>query len=116
MTAPPTSRRVLGLLLLALATRAQAQEPTKEERPTGLPKKVDWRFTIDAGIGVFGFGNSLFTDVRPDPSGDLSDNWVESFVRPCSSVTYALYRSQLYGRFSVAGERTLAHIMDERLE
>ncbi len=29
--------------------------------------------------------NSLYTDVRPDPSGNLSDNWVESFVKPALS-------------------------------
>ncbi|MGH7586811.1 MAG: alginate export family protein [Gemmatimonadales bacterium] len=108
MTSPPMSRTLLGLLCLALAGQAQAQEPAEGERTTGLPKKVQWTFTLDAGLGVFGFDNSLYTDVRPDPSGDLSDNWVESFVRPGLSASYGLGRSQLYGRVSVAGERTFA--------
>ena len=108
MTSPSMSRWLAGLLFLATTGPLQAQEPAAEERPTGLPKKVDWTFHLDAGVGAFGFGNSLYTDVRPDPSGDLSDNWFESFVRPGISGTYALERSQLYGKFSVAGERTFA--------
>jgi hypothetical protein len=99
------SRLLLGAILLAAASPLNAQE---EEKPTGLPKKVQWTFTLDAGVGAFGFNNSLYTDVRPDPSGDLSDNWFESFVRPGLSGTYNLDRSQLYGRVSVAGERTFA--------
>src|SRR6185436_13860731 len=56
---------------------AAAAEP--EERSTGLPKPFAWTFNFDAGVGAFGFDNSLYANVRPDPSGDLSDNWSESF-------------------------------------
>ena len=55
-------------------------------RPTGLPKKVQWKFNLDAGLGAFGFNNSLYTDVRPDPSGNLSENWVERFPKPALSA------------------------------
>jgi hypothetical protein len=37
-----------------------------------LPGKVQWKFNFDAGIGAFGFNNSLYANVRPDPSGDLA--------------------------------------------
>src|SRR4051812_20324193 len=88
----------LGLLFLAGAGQARAQEATKaEERPTGLPSKVQWKFNLDAGIGTFGFNNSLYTNARPDPSGDLSENWVESFVKPGLSGIYRLSNSELYG-------------------
>jgi hypothetical protein len=102
----------LGLLLVG-AGRAQAQdtvstEAPAEERPTGLPSKVQWKFNLDAGLGGFGFNNSLYTDVRPDPSGDLSENWGETFLKPALSATYALTKGELYGAVSAVGERTVS--------
>jgi hypothetical protein len=101
---------VLGFLVLAGVGRVEAQDSASktEERPTGLPPKVQWKFNLDAGLGTFGFSNSLYTNVRPDPSGDLSDNWVESFVKPALSGTYRLSTSELYGAISAVGERTYA--------
>jgi len=87
---------------------ALAQETKAEERPIGLPKKVQWTFNFDAGIGVFGFSNSLYTDSRPDPSGDLSDNWVESYVKPAISGTIATGKSEIFAKVSAVGERTFA--------
>jgi hypothetical protein len=101
----------LGFMLVAGAARAVAQaakEPAKEERPTGLPKKPQWTFNFDAGFGAFGFGHSLYTDVRPDPSGDLSDNWLESFVKPALSGTLPAGKGELFGKISAVGERTYA--------
>jgi hypothetical protein len=91
--------------VLLAAGQARAQE---EERSTGLPKKVQWTFNFDAGLGLFGFAHSLYTDVRPDPSGNLSDNWLESFVKPALSASLATGKSELYGKASVVGERTFA--------
>jgi hypothetical protein len=101
---------VLGLLFLVGAGPALAQDTAAkaEQRPTGLPKKVQWKFNLDAGLGAFGFSNSLYTDVRPDPSGDLSDNWVESYAKPALSAILATGKSELYGAISAAGERTFA--------
>jgi hypothetical protein len=104
----------IAWLLCAGAAQAQAQDsvpaapPEEEERSTGLPGKVDWEFNFDAGLGTFGFSNSLYTNSRPDPSGDLSDNWVESYVKPAVSGTYGLGESELYGKLSAVGERTFA--------
>jgi hypothetical protein len=92
-------------MLAAVAGSAQAQEGV---RPTGLPKKWNLTFNFDAGIGAFGFANSLYTDVRPDPSGDLSDNWVESFVKPALSGSLALRKGELFAKISAVGERTYA--------
>lgn len=102
-----------GLLFLAGTGQAQARDSVSkaapaEERSTGLPKKVNWEFNFDAGAGGFGFNNSLYTDVRPDPSGDLSDNWFESFAKPKLSATYGLSKGELYGAVSAVGERTFA--------
>ena len=97
---------IAGLLLLAAYGDAGAQDSTA--RPTGLPGKVRWTFNFDAGFGAFGFANSLYLNVKPDPSGDLSDNWIESFVRPSLSAVLPTGKSELYGKFSAAGERTFA--------
>ena len=104
----------IGLLLLAAAGKAQAQDSVppapaeEEERSTGLPGKVDWEFNFDAGLGTFGFSKSLYTNSRPDPSGDLSDNWAESYLKPALSGTYGLGTGALYGKVSAVGERTFA--------
>ena len=103
---------VLGLLCLAGAGQALAQDSVPaapaEERPTGLPKKVTWKFSLGVGLGAFGFSNSLYTDVRPDPSGDLSENWFESYIKPGLSAAYPLGEGELYGAVSAVGERTFA--------
>jgi len=102
-----TRRIVLpGLFLAVVVGQARAQDSTA--RPTGLPGKVRWTFNFDAGFGAFGFANSLYLNVKPDPSGDLSDNWIESFVRPSLSAVLPTGKSELYGKFSAAGERTFA--------
>jgi hypothetical protein len=103
----------LGLLFLASTGQAQAQDSVAtpapaEPRPTGLPKNLQWEFNFDAGLGTFGFSNSLYTDVRPDPSGNLSDNWVEGFVKPKLSASHGLGKAELYGAISAVGERTYA--------
>ena len=92
----------LATLLVAGAASAAAQE----ERPTGLPQKWQWTFNLDAGLGAFGFHNSLYTNVKPDPSGDLSDDWVESFVKPALSARVATGKSEFFGKISAVGERT----------
>ncbi|HWC72994.1 MAG TPA: hypothetical protein VG454_03580 [Gemmatimonadales bacterium] len=95
---------LIGLVLITLAGQAVAQG--KDERSTGLPKKVQWTFNLDAGVGAFGFGNSLYTDVRPDPSGNLSDNWFESYGKPAISGLYKTSKGEFFGKFSAVGERT----------
>ena len=111
--------RITGLALLVIgSTQARAQEPApapspapvpaEEERFTGLPKRGTWTFNLDLGLGGFGFANSLYTNVRPDPSGNLSDNWAESFAKPAVSASFGLGQSELYGKVSAVGERTFA--------
>ena len=97
---------IVGCTLLTIAGQASAQR--KDARPTGLPTKFEWTFNLDAGLGAFGFANSLYADVRPDPSGDLSDNWLESFIRPGITGTIPAGKGAFVAKFSVVGERTYA--------
>jgi hypothetical protein len=111
---------VLSALCVLSAVGANAQEsepdpaptptpaPAEEERSTGLPDEGAWTFNLDLGIGAFGFANSLYTNVRPDPSGNLGDDWAESFAKPAVSVSFGLGRSELYVKASAVGERTFA--------
>jgi len=112
----------IGFILLIGSARAGAQEPAPapppppapapasegEERSTGLPQKGHWTFHLDAGLGGFGFAHSLYTDVRPDPSGNLGDNWAETFVKPALSARFGLGKSEVYGKLSAVGVRTFA--------
>jgi hypothetical protein len=99
---------LLGAVVVAGAGQVRAQDTASTARPVGLPKKFQWTFNFDAGIGVFGFANSLYTNAHADPSGDLSDNWVESFAKPSLSGSVGLEGGELYGAISAVGERTFA--------
>jgi hypothetical protein len=103
-------RTALGLVLLAtgISFAAAAEEEEKAAPPPGLPAGLDWTFNFDASWGVFGFANSLYTNPKPDnPSGDLSDNWMEGSIKPALSAEYKMKdSSQLYGKVSGVGVRT----------
>ena len=76
--------------------------------PPGLPAGFDWTFNFDATIGAFGFANSLYTNPKPDePSGDLSDDWLEASIKPALGAVYKMANaSEFYGKVSASGERT----------
>src|SRR5262245_3615021 len=95
---------VVLVLLMSCAGPALAAE--EEKRTTGLPAESHWTFNFDAGLGYFPFGTSLYTNARPDPSGDLSANWAESFAKPAISASFDVGKSQIYGKLSGVGERT----------
>jgi hypothetical protein len=101
--------KVHAAVLLALAAASvQAAEEEKPFVPPGLPAGIDWEFHFDATLGAFGFGNSLYTNPRPDdPSGDLTANWLEGSVKPALAGQYTFGNSsQIYGKVSGVGERT----------
>jgi hypothetical protein len=102
-----TRRKVHAAILLAFAA-ATAHAEDKPFVPPGLPDGIDWVFNFDATLGVFGFGNSLYTNPKPgEPSGDLGSNWWEASMKPALSGSYTMGgSSQIYGKVSAVGEGT----------
>src|SRR5262245_33928770 len=93
-------------IVLALTTTSALAD--KAISPPGLPSSVDWKLGIDASYGIFGFGNSLYTNPHPDdPSGDLSDNWQEAAVKAgIEGVYQRADTSEIYGKVSAVGVST----------
>lgn len=100
---------VSAMLTVAGAARAQDAAPPpaqEEERPTGLPKALEWTFNFDAGWGTFGFQNSLFTNPKEEVEESLSDQWFEGYIKPALSGSCTGSHGVLYGKVSAVGERT----------
>jgi hypothetical protein len=102
----------LPAVTLLTAMTAMAQDtaaPKPEERPTGLPSKISWKFNLDASWGSFGFGNSLYLDPKEGIRQNYGDHWFEGAAKPAISGTYTTTSSsEFYGKLSVVGERTYA--------
>lgn len=107
-TLPVCRKTPIAAILLALSSGLVCAEDDKAWSPPGFPSEVDWTFNFDASIGAFGFNNSLYTEPKPDDiSGDLTDDWIEGSVKPTFGGVYITGNSsQIYGKFSVVGERT----------
>jgi hypothetical protein len=124
MTLPPANapllctRRIASLVAaIALASNplaagaqenAAAEEEAAAPSPPGLPAGLDYTFEFGATLGAFGFGNSLYTNPKPDDiSGDLSDDWLEGSIKAGIGAEYTMAdSSQVYGKISGVGERT----------
>ena len=108
MTINPRSKVAAAVLLALAATPAlAADEEAKPAPPPGLPAGVDWTFSLNATFGAFGFGNSLYRNPRPDPSGDLGDNWTEGTIKAgLAGVHTSDSGGEWYGKISGVGERT----------
>jgi len=111
------ARRIATLMFVLGVRPLLAQETSdlaaaeasggQETRGTGLPSALTWTFNFDAGFGSFGFFNSLYTNPHDEPSGDLSDNWQEGYVKPALAGVFRLGGgSTLAGKASAVGERT----------
>jgi hypothetical protein len=101
--------KIAAAVLLALSATplSAADEEAKPAPPPGLPAGVDWTFNLDATFGAFGFGNSLYRNPRPDPSGDLGDNWTEGTLKAGLGGVYTSDGGgEWYGKISGVGERT----------
>ena len=108
-------RLVSAILIMPMAARAQDAAPPpaqEEQRPTGLPKALEWTFNFDAGWGTFGFQNSLFTNPKEGVEENLSDQWFEGYIKPALSGSYTGSHGVLYGKLSAVGERTYGSAPD----
>ena len=99
-----------GATVAFVAGSALAEGPPQSASPFGLPSGLDWKFNLDATFGTFGFNDSLYSNPKPEePSGDLSDTWLEGSVKPALTGTYTTKSSaQFYGKLSAVGERTFS--------
>ena len=96
----------IAAALLATAP-ASAEDEAKPDDNHGLPAGTDWKLDFSAGWGFFGFGNSLYANSHDEVQQDLSDNWMEGFVKGGFSGTHALSNAgEFYGAISGVGERT----------
>jgi hypothetical protein len=98
--------RLAAAVLLALATAAQAEDEEKKTLP-GFPEGTDVKLEFSAGWGFFGFGNSLYANSHDEVTQDLSDNWMEGYVKGGFSGTHKMSGGgELYAAVTGVGERT----------
>jgi len=98
--------RIAAAVLLALAGVAQAEDEEKKTLP-GFPEGTDVQLEFSAGWGFFGFGNSLYANSHDEVTQDLSDNWMEGYVKGGFSLAHKLAGGgEIYGKLTGVGERT----------
>jgi hypothetical protein len=99
---------ITAVLLSPAMAYAEDPPPASNEEDThGLPSGSDWKLDFSAGWGFFGFGNSLYANSHDEVQQDLSDNWMEGFVKGGFSGTHKLNGAgEFYGAISGVGERT----------
>jgi hypothetical protein len=96
---------VLAALLAATAQSRAGEESADDS--LGLPAGTEWKLDFSAGWGFFGFGNSLYANSHDEVQQDLSDNWMEGFVKGGFSGTHKMNQGgEFYGAISGVGERT----------
>ena len=102
------SALTLALLATGIGAALAAEDEAKPPPPPGLPAGLDWSFNFDATWGVFGFAHSLYTNPKPEePSGNLSDNWMEGSIKPALSAEYTTSNdAHIYAKLSGVGVRT----------
>ena len=105
----PVRRRAVAQESQPSPTPAPRRRPWRRSAPPDCPRKGPGRSTSTSVSARSASRTRLYTNVRPDPSGDLSDNWAESYAKPRRSpASFGLGRSELYGKVSAVGERTHA--------
>lgn len=101
-----TAAAALTFVSLAQAEDPPADEGKKSAIP-GLPAGTELNLQFSAGWGFFGFANSLYANSHDEVTQDLSDNWMEGFVKGGFDLTHKLAGgSELYGSLTGVGERT----------
>ena len=103
-------RIAVAAALLSAATLARADDAKEEPKKgaiSGLPANAELNLTFSAGWGFFGFANSLYANSHDEVQQDLSDNWMEGFVKGGFDGKFKLSNgSEFYGALTGVGERT----------
>lgn len=82
------------LLLLTASAQIKAQS---NDAQAGTDQ---WQVGIQFSGGYFNFRNSLYVDIDPDPSGNLSEDWFEYAVKPWVSLDYEINNGTFFGAAS----------------
>ena len=85
------------LFFLAFSIPTSAQESARD---------IDWSYGITAGAGYFNFRDSLYVDRKPDPSGNLGEDWLEFFIKPWLELEKQSGDATWFGKASWAYVRT----------
>ena len=100
-------RTAISVVLLAAAATAQAEDEPKKAAIPGLPDGTQVDLEFSAGWGFFGFANSLYANSHDEVTQDLSDNWMEGYVKGGFNLTHKLAGGgELYAKLTGVGERT----------
>jgi alginate export protein len=100
-------RLCIAGVLLGAAALAHAEDEEKKGAISGLPEGTEANLQFSAGWGMFGFGNSLYANSHDEVQQDLSDNWMEGYVKGGFDITHKLSSgSEFYGALTGVGERT----------
>jgi len=96
-----------ALLSAALAHAEDAKEEPKKGAISGLPEGSELNLQFSAGWGFFGFANSLYANSHGEVQQDLSDNWMEGYVKGGFDGKFKLSNGgEIYGALTGVGERT----------
>ena len=97
----------IAAALLAAASAASAEDEAKKIAVPGMPDGTEVTLEFSAGWGFFGFGHSLYANSHDEVTQDLSDNWMEGYVKGGFDLVHKLSGgSELYGALTGVGERT----------
>jgi Alginate export len=101
-------RAATAAVFIALASTAQAEDAKEESKSIpGFPAGTDVELVFSAGWGFFGFGNSLYANSHDEVTQDLSDNWMEGYVKGGFSGVHKLSGGgEIYAKVTGVGERT----------
>lgn len=89
--------------LLALTTVQNVRSSESQADESG------WKYGVQASTGYFNFRNSLYVEIDPDPSGDLSEDWLEYALTPWVSFEHQAGSGAWFGKASWVLAGTAKH-------
>lgn len=94
-----------ALMCVALAFPGLLNAQASDTKSAG----ATWKYGVKATTGYFNFRNSLYVEIDPDPSGDLSEDWLEYTVTPWVSFEHEALTGSWFGAASWVLAGTALH-------